>query len=66
MMKEKRKLRDKMALSMIAEGDTLEVKQDRVLFDMKEIKNKDVSNLQKRCGPHFDMIEANERNKFVN
>ena len=42
-MKEKRKLRDKMALNMIQPGDTLQVTNDMELFNIKEIKKKHVS-----------------------
>lgn len=39
-MKEKRKLRDKMALNMIKPGDALEVTNDMELFNLKQIKKK--------------------------
>ena len=42
-MKEKRKLRDKMALNMIIPGDTMEVTDDMELFNIKKIKKKHVS-----------------------
>ena len=42
-MKEKRKLRDKMALNMIRPGDTLEVTNDMELFNLKQLKKKHVS-----------------------
>ena len=42
-MKEKRKLRDKMALNMIKPGDALEVTNDMELFNLKQIKKKYVS-----------------------
>ncbi len=42
-MKEKRKLRDKMALNMIIPGDTMQVTDDLELFNIKKIKKKNVS-----------------------
>ncbi len=44
-MKEKRKLRDKMALNMVIPGDTLEVTDDMELFNIKKIKKKHVRTL---------------------
>ena len=42
MAREKRKLRDKMALNMILPGDVIEQTEDIALFDLKKIKSKQV------------------------
>ena len=42
-MKEKRQLRDKMSLNMVIPGDQLDITDDISLFDLKKIKNKQVT-----------------------
>ena len=42
MAREKRKLRDKLALNMVIRGDTITQTDDIALFDLNRIKSKQV------------------------
>ena len=53
--REKRKLRDKMALNMIIPGDTITQTDDIALFNLRKIKSKHVSVWRREGGgcSHF-------------